>query len=289
MHNTPQELFMRNLLNYILRNSAWFLAVLLIALSIYMVVEHNSYQRSVYLSSANKISSQLYGVSNNVTSFFSLKRDNNDLLQRTAELEATVQLLKKHIVLLTADTSTIDAFTLDSIAPTQFEFIPADVVNISISKINNYITVDKGSLNGVRPDMGVISTAGVVGVVRNVSKHSAVIIPIINPKFRLGAKLKNSDNFGSIAWDGRNADEAQLREVPKHEVFAVSDTVVTGFSRIFPEGIIVGYTKEVGISPDDNFNTFNINLATNFHTLQHVLIIDDKYHRERTALETSIN
>lgn len=289
MHDTPQELFMRNLLNYILRNSAWFLAVLLIALSIFMVVEHNSYQRSVYLSSANKISSQLYGVSNNVTSFFSLKHNNNELLHRTAELEATVLLLKKHIVTITGDTSTIDAFTLDSIVPTQFEFIPAEVVNISISKLNNYITIDKGALDGITPDMGVISTAGVVGVVRNVSQHSAVIIPIINPKFRLGAKLKNSDNFGSIAWDGRNADEAQLREVPKHEVFAVGDTVVTGFSRIFPEGIIVGYTKEIGISPDDNFNTFNINLATNFHTLQHVLIIDDKYHRERTALETSVN
>lgn len=279
---------MRNLLNYLLRNSAWFLAILLIAFSLFLVFKHNSFQRSVYLSSANKVSSQLYGVSNNVTSFFSLKRDNKGLLERNAELEHTVQLLKKHIVTLTGDTSMIDAFTLDSIVPAQFEFIPADVVNISISKFNNYITIDKGSLNGVRPDMGVISSAGVVGVVRNVSQHSAVIIPIINPKFRLGAKLKNSENFGSIAWDGRNADEAQLREVPKHEVFAVGDTVVTGFSRIFPEGIIVGYTKELGISPDDNFNTFNINLATNFHTLQHVLIIDDKYHRERMALETSI-
>ena len=151
------------------------------------------------------------------------------------------------------------------------------------------ITIDKGSLDGISPDMGVISSQGVVGVVRNVSKHSAVIIPIINPKFRLGAKLKNSDNFGTIAWDGRSADEAQLREMPKHELFAVGDTVVTGFSRIFPEGIIVGYTKELGISPDDNFNTFSIRLATNFHTLQHVLIIDDKYHLERTALETSVN
>ena len=280
---------MRNLLNYILRNSSWFLAVLLIAFSIYLVFNHNSYQRSVYLSSANRVSSQLYNVSNNVTSFFNLKDNNNKLLERNAELEETVQLLKKHIVTLTGDTSTIDAFTLDSIVPTQFEYIPADVVNISISKFNNYITIDKGSLNGVAPDMGVISTAGVVGVVRNVSKHSAVIIPIINPKFRLGAKLKNSDSFGSIAWDGSNADEAQLREVPKHELFAVGDTVVTGFSRIFPEGIIVGYTKEMGISIDDNFNTFNINLATNFQTLQHVLIINDKFHRERTELETTIN
>ena len=280
---------MRNLLNYILRNSTWFLAILLIAFSIFLVFKHNSYQRSVYLSSANKVSSRLYGVSNNVTSFFNLKRNNKELLERNAELESSVQLLKKQILTLTADTSTIEAFTLDSIVPTQFEFIPADVVNISISKLNNYITIDKGSMDGVAPDMGVISTAGVVGVVRNVSKHSAVIIPIINPNFRLGAKLKDSDNFGSIAWDGSNANEAQLREVPKHERFAAGDTVVTGFSRIFPEGIIIGYTKEMGVSTDDNFNTFNINLATRFQTLNHVLVINDKYHRERVELETSIN
>ena len=280
---------MRNLLNYILRNSAWFLAVILIAFSIYLVFQHNSYQRSVYLTSANKVTGEVYRMSYDVTSFFQLKSNNKLLLERNAELERTVQLLKKEIVTLANDTNAIIAFTNDSVQATQFEFIPAEVVNSSISKFNNYITIDKGSLDGIAPDMGVISTNGVVGVVRSVSKHFSVIIPVINPKFRLGAKLKNSDNFGTIAWDGQNANEAQLREMPKHEPFAIGDTVVTGFSRIFPEGIIVGYTKELGTSPDDNFNTFNINLGTNFHTLQHVLIINDKYHLERTALETSVN
>ena len=280
---------MRNLLNYILRNSAWFLAILLFAFSIFLVFKHNSYQRSIYLTSANKVSGEIFSISNNVTSFFQLKSNNKELLEKNADLERSVQLLKKEIVTLRSDSNAIEAFTIDSIQPTQFEFIPADVVNISISKFSNYITIDKGSLDGIKPDMGVISTQGVVGVVRSVSKHFSVIIPIINPKFRLGAKLKNSDNFGSVAWDGQNAKEAQLREMPKHELFVVGDTVVTGFSRIFPAGIVVGYTKEMGTSIDDNFNTFNIDLATNFHTLQHVLIIDDKYNRERTLLETSVN
>ena len=280
---------MRNLLNYILRNSAWFLAVLLIAFSIYLVFQHNSYQRSVYLSSANKVTGEVYRLSNDVTSFFHLKGNNEELLERNAQLEQKVQLLKKQITTLSNDTATIESFTIDSIQPTQFEFIPADVVNISISKFNNYITIDKGSLDGVKPDMGVISNDGVVGVVRSISKHFSVIIPIINPKFRLGAKLKNSENFGSIMWNGNSADIAQLTELPKHENFAVGDTVVTGFSQIFPEGIIIGFSEEFGASMDDNFKTFNISLATNFHTLQHVLIIDDKYHTERTTLEESLN
>ena len=279
---------MRNLLNYILRNSAWFLAFLLIAFSLYLVFKHNPYQRSVYLSSTNKISGEVFQISNNVTSFFHLKSNNEELLDRNAQLERTVQLLKTQIEAIEQDTTAIKSFTIDSIQPVQFEFIPAKVVNSSISKFNNYLTINKGSLDGIKPDMGVISNKGVVGVVRNVSKHSSVIIPVINPKFRLGAKLKNSENFGSIMWNGNNVDIAQLTELPKHELFAAGDTVVTGFSRIFPEGVVIGYVKDMGTSTDDNFNTFNISLATNFHTLQHVLIIDDKYYEERITLETSV-
>ena len=280
---------MRNLLNYILRNSAGFLAFLLIAFSVYLVFKHNSYQRSIYLSSANKITGEIYRISNDVSSFFNLKSNNQQLMERTAELEKTIQLLKTQVETLSNDTTAIESFTIDSIQPAQFEFIPAKVVNISVSKFNNSLTINKGSLDGIQPDMGVISHAGVVGVVRAVSDHFSVVIPIINPKFRLGAKLINSDNFGSISWDGSTIDEAQLRELPKHENFAENDTVITGFSRIFPEGIIIGFTKEVGISTDDNFSTFNIRLATDFHTLQHVLVINDKYYHERTSLETSIN
>lgn len=280
---------MRNLLNYIVRNSAWFLAILLIAFSIHLVFEHNSYQRSVYLTLANKISGEVFRMSNDVTSFFHLKRNNQELLEKNATLETWVQQLKKKVITLAKDSSTINAFTNDSVIATQFEFIPADVVNISVSKFNNYITVDKGALDGVKPDMGVISTDGVVGVVRNVSKHFSVIIPIINPNFRLGAKLKDSENFGSIMWGGTDANVAQLRDLPKHENFEVGDTVVTGFSRIFPEGIIIGYNQEKGVSMDDNFNTFNISLATNFQSLQHVLIINDKYYTERAALEATVN
>lgn len=280
---------MRNLLNYILRNSAWFLAFLLIGFSLYLVFKHNPYQRSVYLSSTNKITGEVYRLSNDVALFFHLKSNNQELLARNAHLERTVQMLKNQIEVLNQDTTAIKSFTIDSIQPSQFDFIPAKVVNSSISKFNNYLTIDKGAIDGIKPDMGVISNKGVVGVVRNVSAHSSVIIPIINPKFRLGAKLKNSENFGSIMWNGNNVDIAQLTELPKHELFAAGDTVVTGFSRIFPEGVIIGYTKDMGTSTDDNFNTFNISLATNFHTLQYVLVINDKYYEERITLETNVN
>lgn len=279
---------MRNLLNYILRNSSWFLAIILIAFSLYLVFKGNSYQRSVYLSSANRVTGEFYRLSSNVTAFLHLKQNNEELLFRNAELERKVQLLQNQIETITKDTSAIVAFSSDTIEATQFDFIPAKVVNISKTKFNNFITINKGSLAGVKQDMGVISHNGVVGVVRTVSKHFSVIIPVINPKFRIGAKLKDSENFGSVMWNGNSIDKAELTEMPKHEIVLRGDTVITGFSRIFPEGIVIGYTLDEGISKDDNFNTFNIKLATNFNTLQKVLIINDKYYEERTELEISV-
>lgn len=182
----------------------------------------------------------------------------------------------------------VNAFISDSIAPSQFDFIPAEVVNLSFSGVNNFITLNKGTAHGIKPDMGVISQSGVVGVVSNVSRNFSVVIPVINPKFRLSAKMKNSENYGSISWDGKNVRNAQLRELPKHEVYREGDTVLTSFSRIFPKNLIIGFVSSIGESGDDNFNVFNIRLATNFYTLQDVLVINDLYHEEQKALEETL-
>lgn len=277
---------MRNLFNFIIRNSHWLLAALLVAFSFYLVFSHNSYQRSVYLTSANQVTGWFYSLSKEVTSFFHLRKNNQLLLVRSAELEEEILALKGRIDLLSATDSTkVDAFVSDSIPMPQFNFIPAEVVNLSFSGVNNFITINKGSQHGVREDMGVMSAGGVVGVVSKVSQKFSVVIPIINPKFRLSAKLKNSENYGSVSWDGTNIREVQLQELPKHEIFQQGDTVLTSFSRIFPRNTIIGFVSSEGRSKDDNFNTFNLQLATNFYTLQDVLVIDDTYYEEQKRLE----
>ncbi len=264
--------------------------MLLVAFSFYLVFTHNSYQRSVYLSSANSVVGWLYTASNNVTSFFHLKKNNLQLLERNAELEKELYSLKARIDgLALTDSVEVNAFVTDSIEPGQFDFIPAEVVNLSFSGVNNFITISKGAENGIKPDMGVISQhGGVVGVVWNVSQRRSVVIPVINTKFRLSAKLKNSENYGSISWDGKNIRQVQLQELPKHEVFHEGDTVLTSFSRIFPRNLIIGFVGGRGESKDDNFNTFNIQLATDFYTLQYVLVIDDKRYEEQKALEETL-
>src|SRR5690554_528760 len=278
---------MRNLFNFIIRNSHWMLATLLIAFSFYLVFAHNSYQRSVYLNSSNKVMGWIYNTSNNVTSFVHLKKSNQLLLEQNATLESELYLLRSTLNdLVSSDSSNVVAFANDSITQSQFSFIPAEVVNMSFSGPNNFITINRGSIDGIKPDMGVISQRGVVGVVSNVSTNFSLVIPIINPLFRLSAKLKNSDNYGSLSWNGKNLNEAQLGELPKHEVYNNGDTVVTSFSRIFPKQLIIGFVSRIGESKDDNFNTFEVELATDFKSLQNVLIISDMYYEEQKALES---
>lgn len=280
---------MRNLFNFILRNSHWLVAILLVAFSFYLVFAHNSYQRSVYLTSANSVVGWFYAATNNATSFFHLKKNNAQLLKRNAELEKEFYALKAHLdSLLAPDSMVVQAFVRDSVASPQFDFIPAEVVNLSFSGVNNFITLNKGAAHGIKPDMGVISQEGVVGVVSNVSPNFSVVIPVINPKFRLSAKLKNSENYGSVSWDGKNIRQAQLRELPKHEVFQQGDTVLTSFSRIFPKNLIIGFVRDRGVSGDDNFNTFNVQLATDFYMLQDVLVIADRLYEEQKTLEETV-
>ncbi|WP_436414009.1 rod shape-determining protein MreC [Petrimonas sp.] len=280
---------MKNLLSFIIRNSHWLVAIALIVISFYLVFSHNSYQRSVFLTSANNVTGWFFETSRKATEFVHLSKNNRLLLERNARLEEELYVLKSHLLGAQADTITTHAFLNDSVQDTQFSFIPAEVSNVSFSGPNNFITVNKGSEHGVKADMGVVSQNGVIGVVLSVSRNFSVIIPIINPKFRLSGKLKNSNNTGSISWDGKDLNTAQIGELPKHEVFQPGDTVVTSFSRIFPKDIVVGYITEQIPSKDDNFNTLNMRIATDFYSLTGVLIIGDKHYEEQRRLEETAN
>lgn len=282
---------MRNLFQFIIRNSSWLVAIILIVISFYLVFTYNSYQRSIYLSSANNVTGWIYNTSSEVNAFMHLKQNNRQLLEHNAYLEKEINTLRSHISDMQLDTLSTNAFLNDSLSDivSGFNFIPAEVTNVSFSGNNNFITVNKGLKHGVKADMGVVSHNGVVGVVLTASERYSVIIPIINPKFRLSAKLKGSENSGSISWNGKDLSIAQIGELPKHEQFHKGDTIVTSFSRIFPKDIIIGYIKEQTLSKDDNFSNLNINLATDFHSLMGVLIVDDKDFEEKDNLEKSIN
>jgi rod shape-determining protein MreC len=211
-------------------------------------------------------------------------------MERNVQLEKELHTMREYLgQILAMDISEVKAFVRDSLddETLRFGFIPAEVTNMTFAGPNNFITLNKGTAHGVGAGMGVISQTGIVGVVATASQHFSVVLPVINPRFRLSARLKNSENFGSISWNGENAHQAQLTELPRHEIFSRGDTVLTSFSRIFPQNLIIGFVSEQGQSIDDNFNTFNIRLATDFYTLQNVFVIDDRLFREQNELEQS--
>ena len=167
-----------------------------VVLSCILLFQKNPYQHHVYLTSANAVASGTYSLSNEITSYFNLREINADLNARNAALQQEVVNLREQLDILHEKNFT-DTMKVDSTMQ-HFEFIVAHVINNSVSKPYNYITINKGSNDGLKPEWGVIDQNGVVGIVSNVGPHTARVISLLNPNFRLSCKVKNSDGFGSL-------------------------------------------------------------------------------------------
>ena len=278
---------MRKLLEFLVRKSHWFLFVALLAVSLTLIYRNNAYQRNVLFSSANVVAGSVSSVSGEVTSYLHLREINKELLERNGQREAQMLDLQDRLDAYMADTMLFKGFAADSITPEfPYSFVVAQVVNNSVSHLSNYITIDKGRLDGVMPDMGVVSERGVVGIVSTVSDHFAVIIPLLNPKMRLSCKVLGSSYFGSLSWNGRDTQYATLEELPRHVEFQRGDTIVTsGYSAVFPAGLIVGIVEEYAKQHDDNFYALQVRLAADFHALNHVRIIKNFLQQEQLDVE----
>lgn len=278
---------MRNLLNFFIRNSHWWLFLLLVGVSFFFILQDSAYQRSIYLSSANKITGSVYQLSSSLISYTGLKTENEDLTRVMADMEARIQSLEEYIRNNMSVTS--EAVLSDSLSVAQYSFIQAQVVNNSVSRSDNYITVNKGRADGIAPDMGVISATGAVGVVSMVSDHFSVIIPILNSKSRLSCMIRHSGHFGPLTWDGTNPRYAWLKNQPRHVLFQTGDTIVTSsFSSIFPPGIMVGTVAGSKKENNDNFNSLKVDLSTDFYTIKNVLVVKNSTQNEQLTLERSI-
>ncbi len=278
---------MRNLLNFFIRYGAWFLFVFYAAISCFLLFQRNPFQHHVYLTSANAVVSGVYDVAANVTGYINLRDINADLQRRTADLESEVIALREHNLALRQQLLQDSLRTTDSLG--RFRFILATVVNNSVVNPYNYITVNKGRLDSIQPEMGVMDQNGVVGVVNTVSDHHARIISLLNPNFRLSCKLRGNDAFGSLVWDGKSPYEAILEELPKQVRFHKGDTIITsGYSAVFPEGIPVGTIIGSTRGEDDNFNTLRIKLLTDFSTLSTVKVISNRDIADIRQAETDL-
>ena len=152
--------------------------------------------------------------------------------------------------------------------------------------MDNYITLDKGSADGIASEMAVVDQNGIVGIVTVVNEHNAVAISVLNTKLHISCKVKGTDCFGSLVWDGRNARYAMLEEMPRHVEFTPGDTIVTsGFSAVFPDGIMVGTIHDYAKQKDDNFYAMEVKLSTDFHRLGTVRVLYNRAQQEQRKLE----
>lgn len=275
---------MRNLLNFLVKYNYWFLFILLEVASFVLLFRFNRYQQSVYLTSANGVAGAIYGVAGSVSSYFHLKTVNADLLERNVWLERKVEVLEKAFAEQGPDS--VMLHSLENLVSAKYEVYRATVIKNSLNRVDNYLTLDKGSVDSIRPEMGVVDANGVVGIVYKTSPHYSLVISLLNSKSNLSCKISGSGYFGYLHWEGTDAQYAYLRDLPRHAEFSVGDTVVTsGYSAVFPEGVMVGTVDEMTDSHDGLSYRVKVKLATDFGKVTQVCIISRAGQEEQKSLE----
>ena len=276
---------MRNLLNFLIKYNYWFLFLLLEVASFILLFRFNHYQQSVYFTSANGVAGKVYEISGGITSYFHLKTANEDLLDRNMWLEQRLLFLEN--VLKEKGLDSARLYSMERLAPTEYQIFKANVIKNSLNKADNYITLDRGTTEGIRPEMGVVDANGVVGIVYKTSPHYSLVIPLLNSKSSISCKIVGSDYFGYLKWEGGNSRFAYLKDLPRHAEFNLGDTVVTsGYSTVVPEGVMGGTVDDMSDSHDGLSYLLKIKLATDFGKVSNVRVISRNGQDEQKALES---
>ncbi|MCM1079402.1 MAG: rod shape-determining protein MreC [Bacteroidales bacterium] len=275
---------MHNLSEFLQKYHHWFIFLLLEVVSMILLFQFNGYQGSVWFTSANAVSGKVYEADAAVNQFFSLSKVNEQLTQRNVLLEQRVQQLSEKLEQLTGDTSIASRPIMAAIAGNRI--IPARVISNTIDKQDNFITLDKGAADGIKPDMGVVSGTGIVGIVYQTSVNYSIVIPVLSSHSRISCKIQGRGYFGYLHWDGKSPRHAFVDDIPRHAHFRLYDTVVTsGYSSVFPPGILIGKIIHVYNSPDGLSYRCMVELATDFGSLRNVCVIDDKIMKERLEIQ----
>ena len=265
---------MRNLLDFLAKYSYWLLFVLLEAISFVLLFRFNSYQGSVWFSSANIVTGKIYDTSSKIESYFQLSKINEQLTQRNLYLEQRLAKLERDLGDSAADTAMNKSLLLQSLHPDRL--IPAKVVGMSWNRRDNLLTINKGEADGVKKDMGVVCGTGVVGIVYLTSAHYAIVIPVLNSQSNISCIIQGRGYFGYLHWTGGSISEAYVDDVPRHAHFKLYENVVTsGYSSVFPAGVMVGKILHVYNSTDQMSYRLKVELATDFGKLRDVCVIDN--------------
>jgi rod shape-determining protein MreC len=274
---------MINFIRFIVKYHRFFLFLLFETISFFLLVNYNHHHNQTFVNSSSKFAAGVLEISSNFTDYFSLKRANEELSRENAFLRTQ---LPENI------------YTLNEAAPGNKEiqdsihylYRPAKVINNSTNKFHNYITINRGSNHGIAPQTGVISARGLVGVVRHVSPNYATVISLLNTQLKISARLRETNHFGSLEWDGRSYQFAILNEIPGHAKVSVGDAVVTsGYSALFPEGILIGTIEDFELNEGEGFYIIRVKLSIDFKNLTYIETVEKITRDEQKELEKLTN
>ena len=268
---------MQQIFSFIIRNSNRLLFLLLLGISLSLAIQSHSFHRSKIISSANFLSGGVYERINSMEEYLHLKEQNEQLALENANL--------KSLLFKTKDSAEIPNLdSLKGVLPK--DIIVSKVIHNSFNVYENFLTLNSGAKSGVKPDMGVINSLGIVGIIDNVSANYSTVISILNTKSQINAKIKNSDHFGTLNWDGKNTGFVQLIDVPRLATVKKGDTIVTGGqSVIFPENIGIGTISKLEIDNKTHYYTITVKLFNDMTNLGHVYIIKSENSEEIKNLE----
>lgn len=270
---------MRNLLIFISKYNAFFLFIIFEVSALVIYIKYNSFQKATFINSTNQVTGGLYAQADQLKSYLSLKEVNDSLARENARLR---NQLKSSVYI---DTLTKQKVT-DTIYKQQYEDIAAKVINNSINRSNNYITIDKGKNAGIIKGSGVISADGVVGIVVFVSDHYSVIQSLLNKDTRISAMLANNKDIGSFKW-GSDLDpnKGLLIDVSNNAQPKIGEKVVTTQYSLFPAGILIGKVSNLHAREGGASLNMEVGLSVDFSRLQYVYVITNKFGPEQLGLE----
>jgi rod shape-determining protein MreC len=269
---------MQNFAEFFRKYSKIMLFLLLLGISFYFLYRNNQYQKVLIFNAANSVAGSFYSLYADVNDYLYLRRNNRLLAEENAALRAQLLADKYKIYNKWINTDT----TYKQV----YRYIPAKVINNSVDKANNYVTLNIGRIHGVKPDMGIISPEGVVGVVKSVSDYFAVGISLLHRKTQLSARLRGSEFFGSLQWQGTDENTLMLEYIPSYAKIAPGDTVeTTTYSSIFPEGLPIGIVKSYEVDSDEGYFRIKVKPSTEFRRLNSVYVVDFTPKNEQENLE----
>lgn len=274
---------MRNLILFLWKHRYFLLFLILQLVAIGLIVSNNSFQRSKFISASNGVTGNILSLYDNAVSYFALKSANERLAQENARLR---NQLKTSQILL--DTNSFEF--QDSLWQQHYFYQHSKVLNNSFQKRNNYLIISKGRKQGIATQMAVLGQNGIVGIVNSVSDNFSSVISVLHSRSAIDAKLKNSGYTGTIGWDGKDYSIGQLKNIPSHVLVNIGDTVVTsGFSFIFPEGLMVGIVEKADEIKGKGYYNIQVRFSQEFNKLEYVYVVTDLLREEEELIENQTN